>query len=35
MVFPFTQTAEPALAAGFMATKHRHHDHMGKGLNAL
>ena len=30
MVYPFTQTAEPALAAGFIATNYRHHHHMGQ-----
>jgi hypothetical protein len=37
MVYPFTQTAEPALAVGFIATnyRHRHHHHTGKGLIAL
>jgi hypothetical protein len=29
-----TQTAEPALAVGFIATNYRHHHHMGKGLEA-
>ena len=31
MVYPFTQTAEPALAAGFIATNDRHHHHMVQG----
>ena len=31
MVYPFTQTAEPALAVGFIATDYRHHHHMGQG----
>ena len=35
MVYPFTQTAEPALAAGFIATNYRHHHHMGQGLITL
>jgi hypothetical protein len=35
MVYPFTQTAEPSLAVGFIATNYyRHHNHMGKGLIA-
>ena len=32
MVCPFAQAAEPALAVGFVATKSRHHHHVGKGL---
>ena len=35
MVYPFTQTAEPALAVGFIATNYRHHHHMGLGLITL
>jgi hypothetical protein len=35
MVYPFTQTAEPALAVGFIATNYRHRHHMGKGLITL
>jgi hypothetical protein len=27
MVYPFTQTAEPALAVGFIATNYRYHRH--------
>jgi hypothetical protein len=30
-----TQTAEPTLAIGFIATNYRRHHHMGKGLIAL
>jgi hypothetical protein len=35
MVYPFTQTAEPALAVGFIATNYRYHHHVRKGLIAL
>jgi hypothetical protein len=28
MAYTFTQTAEPALAVGFVATNYRHHHHM-------
>jgi hypothetical protein len=35
MVHPFAQTAEPALAVGFIATHYRRQHHMGKGPIAL
>jgi hypothetical protein len=35
MVYPFTQTAEPALVVVLVATNCRHHHHMGKGLITL
>jgi hypothetical protein len=35
MIYPFAQTAEPALAVGFIATHYRHQRHMGKGLITL